>query len=71
MSADPFPAAAAGSDSGVTRTNLAGSGCLATDSLIAGEHLGDPGSELSLLACMVCTTLLGAALVAGWWRKRS
>lgn len=43
----------------------------ATDSLIAGEHLGDPGNQLSLWACIVCTTLLGAALVAGWWRKRS
>jgi hypothetical protein len=43
----------------------------ATDSLIAGEHLGDPGNQLSLWACIVCTTMLGAALVAGWWRKRS
>jgi len=43
----------------------------ATDSLIAGEHLGDPGNQLSLWACLVCTTLLGAALVAGWWRRRS
>jgi len=43
----------------------------ATDSLIAGEHLGDPGNQLSLWACIVCTTLLSAALVAGWWRKRS
>jgi hypothetical protein len=43
----------------------------ATDSLIAGEHLGDPGSQLSLWACIVCPTLLGAAVVAGWWRKRS
>jgi hypothetical protein len=42
-----------------------------TDSLIAGEHLGDPGSELSLWACIVCPTLLAAALVAGWWRHRS
>ncbi len=42
----------------------------ATDSLIAGEHLGDPGSQLSLWACIVCPTLLGAALVAGWWRNR-
>jgi hypothetical protein len=42
-----------------------------TDSLIAGEHLADPGSQLSLWACIVCPTLLGAALVAGWLRKRS
>lgn len=43
----------------------------ATDSLAAGEHLGDPGNQWSLWACIVCPTLLGAALVAGWWRKRS
>jgi hypothetical protein len=42
----------------------------ATDSLIAGEHLGDAGNQWSLWACLVCPTLLGAALVAGWWRKR-
>jgi hypothetical protein len=42
-----------------------------TDSLIAGEHLGDPGSQLSMWACVVCPTLLAAALVAGWWRHRS
>lgn len=43
----------------------------ATDSLIAGEHLADPGSQLSLWACMVCPTLLGAALLVGWLRRRS
>lgn len=43
----------------------------ATDSLIAGEHLADPGSQLSIWACIVCPTILGAALIAGWWRKRS
>jgi hypothetical protein len=43
----------------------------ATDSLIAGEHLGDPGSQLSLWACIVCPTLLAAGLVAGWWKHRS
>ena len=43
----------------------------ATDSLIAGEHLGDAGNQWSLWACIVCPTLLGAALVAGWWRRRS
>ena len=43
----------------------------ATDSLIAGEHLGDPGSQLSIWACIVCSTLLGAALIAGWLRHRS
>ena len=43
----------------------------AIDSLIAGEHLADPGSQLSLFACIMCPTLLAAALVAGWWRHRS
>lgn len=43
----------------------------ATDSLVAGEHLGDPGNQWSLWACIVCPTLIGAALVAGWWRNRS
>ena len=43
----------------------------ATDSLIAGEHLGDPGNQLSLWACIVTPTLLAAAVVAGWWRRRS
>ncbi len=40
------------------------------DSLIAGERLGDLESQLSIWACLVCSTLLAAALVAGWWRKR-
>ena len=43
----------------------------ATDSLIAGEHLGDPRTQWSLWACIICPMLLGAALVAGWWKKRS
>ena len=43
----------------------------AIDSMIAGEHLADPGSQLSLWACIVCPTILAAALVAGWWRHRS
>jgi hypothetical protein len=43
----------------------------ATDSWIAGEHLGDPGTELSLWACVVCPTLLAAALVVGWMKHRS
>jgi len=41
-----------------------------TDSVLEGEHLSDPGSQLSIWAFVVCGTLLGAALVAGWWRKR-
>ena len=43
----------------------------ASESLIAGEHLADLGSQLSLWACFLCPTLLGAALVAGWWKHRS
>jgi hypothetical protein len=43
----------------------------ATDSLIAGEHLGDPRTQWSLWACIVCPVLLGAALVVGWWKNRS
>jgi len=43
----------------------------ATDSFIAGEHLGDPGSQLSLWATIFCCTLLAAVLVAGWWKKRA
>lgn len=43
----------------------------ATDSFIAGEHLGDPGSQLSLWATVFCCTLLSAALVAGWWKNRA
>lgn len=41
-----------------------------TDSLIAGEHLGDPRNQWSLWACIVCPTLLGVAAIAGWWRRR-
>jgi hypothetical protein len=43
----------------------------ATDSLVAGEHLGDPRTQWSLWACIICPMLLGAALVAGWWKNRS
>lgn len=43
----------------------------ATDSFIAGEHLGDPGSELSLWATVFCCTLLAAVLVAGWMKRRA
>jgi hypothetical protein len=43
----------------------------ATDSFIAGEHLGDPGSQLSLWAAVFCCTLLAAVLGAGWWKNRA
>lgn len=42
----------------------------AVDSLIAGEHIGDPGNQLALWACIVCPALIAAAMVAGWWRKQ-
>lgn len=42
-----------------------------TDSLVAGEHLGDPRNQWSLWAVIICPMLLGAALVAGWWKNRS
>ena len=42
-----------------------------TDSFIAGEHPGDPGSQLALWGGIVCCTLLAAALVAGWWKNRA
>jgi len=38
LSADPFPAAGTGSDSGATRTNQGGAGCLAAGSLIASRY---------------------------------
>ena len=42
----------------------------AIDSVVAGEHLAeDPGGQLSLLALVMCPTILAAALVAGWWRR--
>jgi len=41
----------------------------ATESFTAGEHLGDPGSQLSLWACVLCPVLLASALIVGWWRR--
>jgi hypothetical protein len=42
----------------------------AADNLIAGEHLGDLTSQLSLWVCILCPALLAAAVVAGWLRNR-
>ena len=42
-----------------------------TEHLAAGEHFGDTGSQLALWACILCPTLLGVALMAGWLRNRS
>jgi hypothetical protein len=42
----------------------------ATDSLIAGEHLGDPRNQWSLWACILCPTMLGVALIVGWLRRQ-
>ena len=41
----------------------------ATDNFIAGEHLADPGSQLSLWACVLCPVILASALIVGWWRR--
>lgn len=43
----------------------------AVDNLIAGEHMGDLASQVSLWACILCPALLAAAVMAGWLRHRS
>ena len=42
----------------------------AVDNLIAGEHLDDITSQLSLWVCILCPALLAAAVMAGWLRNR-
>jgi hypothetical protein len=42
----------------------------AVDNLIAGDHLGDLTSQFSLWVCILCPSLLAAAVVAGWLRHR-
>ncbi len=42
----------------------------AVDSLVGDQHLTDTASQLSLLGLLVGSTLIGAMLVAGWWRNR-
>ncbi len=42
----------------------------AVDNLIAGEHMGDLTSELSMWVCILCPAILAAAVMAGWLRKR-
>jgi hypothetical protein len=39
------------------------------EDLIDGEFLGDLPTQTSLLVCVLCLTLLAAALIAGWRRK--
>ncbi len=41
----------------------------AVDTLVTGEHLGDPASQLALWVCILCPALLAAALMAGWLRR--
>lgn len=41
------------------------------DNLIAGEHLCDLTTELSMLVCVLCPALVAAVLVAGWARRGS
>jgi hypothetical protein len=43
----------------------------ALDNLFAGEHLGDLPCQFSLWVCIFCPALVAAALVAGWWHRRS
>jgi hypothetical protein len=43
----------------------------AADSLFAGEHWNDPGNQIGLWACIIGPALLGAALMAAWWKKSS
>uniref|UniRef100_E6Q047 Uncharacterized protein n=1 Tax=mine drainage metagenome TaxID=410659 RepID=E6Q047_9ZZZZ len=42
----------------------------AVDSLVGDQHLTDTASQLSLLGLIVGSTLFGAVLIAGWWRRR-
>jgi len=42
----------------------------ALDNLFAGEHWGDLNCQFGLWGCILCTALVAAALVAGWWRNR-
>lgn len=41
-----------------------------TDGLIAGDHICDTPAQLSLLVCVLCSTLVAAVIVAGWARRR-
>lgn len=41
------------------------------DDLIAGEHVGDLPTQMSLLICVLCPAMIAAVLVAGWARRRS
>jgi len=43
---------------------------LVVDDMVAGGHLGDLTGQLTLWVCILCPTLLAAALVAGWLRHR-
>jgi hypothetical protein len=42
-----------------------------TSNLMAGGHLGELGSEISLIVGVLCPSILAAALVVGWARHRS
>ena len=41
------------------------------DDLIAGEHVGDIPTQMSLLICVLCPAMIAAVLVAGWARRDS
>ncbi|MDR3751247.1 MAG: hypothetical protein P4K94_07140 [Terracidiphilus sp.] len=41
------------------------------DDLIEGEHISDLAPQVGLLVCILCPSLVAAALVAGWARRKS
>lgn len=43
----------------------------ALDSLFAGEHLGDLSFQFGFWVYIFCPAVVAAALVAGWWKRRS
>jgi hypothetical protein len=40
------------------------------DDLLGGEHIGDLPTQITLLVCILCPSLVAAALVAGWSRRK-
>lgn len=39
------------------------------DDLVEGDLFTDPATQLSLLACLLCSAVAAAVLVAGWARR--
>jgi hypothetical protein len=40
------------------------------DDLLGGEHISDLPTQITLLVCILCPSLVAAALVAGWSRRK-